>query len=233
MLAWFRRHDRTALLKVIAIALPCLTATALLFWQTRTGPAAQMLGTIGVSALIWLLPSKLRSPNPLLKAFVVLLFVAASAGAVAPLVVDAVPDKPPTKRAQAVNRANRMCNAITSFRPIARLPRGTVFTFVDTGPRLITVTHHSAVAGPYHRNAQQIVDIMKAFRGSEPEAHAIIAKYRADYVLTCPNASTTTIFRAEAPEGFYGQLANDQIPEWLTPIPLPKGSPFRMWRVVR
>ena len=29
------------------------------------------------------------------------------------------------------------------------------------GPRLITVTHHDAVAGPYHRNARQIIDVMQ------------------------------------------------------------------------
>ena len=40
-----------------------------------------------------------------------------------------------------------------------------VFTFVDLGPRLITVTHHDAVIGPYHRNGEQIADVMNAFRG--------------------------------------------------------------------
>ena len=82
-----------------------------------------------------------------------------------------------------------------------------VFTFVDLGPRLITVTHHNAIIGPYHRNGQQIADVMNAFRGSEAQARAIIAKYRADYLLICPNSSTTTIFMAEAPKGFYAQLA--------------------------
>ena len=80
-----------------------------------------------------------------------------------------------------------------------------MFTFVDLGPRLITLTHHDAVAGPYHRNYPQIVDIMKAWRGSEAQAHQIIAdKYHSNYVLTCPNSSTTTIFMSEAPNGFYG-----------------------------
>ena len=75
-----------------------------------------------------------------------------------------------------------------------------MFTFLDTSPRLITVTHHDAITGPYHRNGEQIADVMKAFRGSAEQARAIIGKYRADYLLTCPNSSTTTIFMAEAPE---------------------------------
>ena len=102
-----------------------------------------------------------------------------------------------------------------------------VFTFVDLGPRLITVTHHNAVTGPYHRNGEQIADVMKAFRGSEAQARTIIAKYRSDYLLICPNMSTATIFRSEAPMGFYGQLVSGKVPEWLTPVSLPGNSPFQ------
>ena len=97
---------------------------------------------------------------------------------------------------------------------------------------MITVTHHDSVIGPYHRNGQQIADVMNAFRGSEPQAHAILAKYHSNYLLTCPNSSTTTIFMAEAPKGFYAQLQRGQVPAWLAPITLPANSPFKMWKVV-
>jgi hypothetical protein len=105
-------------------------------------------------------------------------------------------------------------------------------TFVDLGPRLIAVTHHDAITGPYHRNGQQIADVMNFWRGSEPQSHQLATKYRVNYVLSCPNSSTTTIFTAEAPKGFYGQLQNGRVPSWLKPVPLPKDSPYRMWRVV-
>ena len=36
-----------------------------------------------------------------------------------------------------------------------------------------------------------------------------------------------------APKGFYSQLNRGQVPGWLTPVTLPKGSPYKMWRVVR
>jgi hypothetical protein len=121
-----------------------------------------------------------------------------------------------------------------AYRPVAAQPRGLVFTFVDYGPRLITVTHHDGITGPYHRNGQQIADVMNAFRGSADQARSIIAgKYHADYLLTCPMSSTTTIFTSEAPRGFYAQIAKGQVPAWLQPIDFPKDSPFRMWRVVR
>jgi len=107
-----------------------------------------------------------------------------------------------------------------------------VMTFVDLGPRLITVTQHDAITGPYHRNGQQIADVMNFWRGPEPQAHQLAAKYRVNYVLSCPNSSTTTIFMAETPKGFYAQLQRNQVPAWLTAVQLPKDSPYRMWRVV-
>ena len=70
-------------------------------------------------------------------------------------------------------------------------------------------------------------------KASPDQARAIIAKYRADYLLTCPDSSTTTIFLADAPKGFYGQLKQGQVPAWLTPVELPRDSPFKLWRVAR
>jgi hypothetical protein len=43
--------------------------------------------------------------------------------------------------------------------------------------------------------------------------------------------SSATIFMAEAPKGFYVQLTKGRVPDWLEPVELPEGSPFRMWRV--
>ena len=114
------------------------------------------------------------------------------------------------KARQAVNIANNRCPTLAALAPVARQPRGMVLTFVDLGPRLITVTHHDAITGPYHRNARQIIDVMRAWRGDEANARATVARYRVDYVLICPNLSESTIYRSEAPRGFYMQLMREQ-----------------------
>ncbi|HEV2867165.1 MAG TPA: AcrB/AcrD/AcrF family protein, partial [Allosphingosinicella sp.] len=132
-----------------------------------------------------------------------------------------------------VNIANSRCPTLAALHPVAIQPPGTVLTFVDLGPRLITVTPHSAIAGPYHRNAQQILDVMHAWRGDAANARATVERYRVNYVLICPNLSESTVYRAEAPRGFYAQLADGKAPDWLQPVPLPPSSPYRMWRVVR
>ena len=153
-------------------------------------------------------------------------------GAIVPFVLDFIPEPKPTLRDAQIGRANRLCGSLWGLRPVALQPKGLVMTYVDLGPRLITVTHHDAIAGPYHRNGEQIADVMKFWRGPEPQAHALAAKYHANYVLSCPYSSTTTIFTSETPKGFYAQLQSGKVPKWLAPVPLPKDSPYRMWKVV-
>src|SRR5206468_11024112 len=57
-LTWYRWSDRELRRRVIGAALPCLAATLLLFWQTRTGPASQLLAVVGGAALIWMIVPK-------------------------------------------------------------------------------------------------------------------------------------------------------------------------------
>ena len=234
LLAFRNRVDPDRFRRTVAAALPALTALLLLFWQTRTGPAAQMLSLVGAVAIIWVLaPIFDRMRNPMLGVVAVVALALVGFGAVVPLGLKLAPSNKASQRQIEINRANRMCNFIASYRPIAEQPKGVVFTFVDHAPRLITVTHHDSIIGPYHRNGEQIADVMNAFRGSEEEARRIISKYNSDYLLTCPNSSTTTIFLSEAPQGFYAQLSRGNVPGWLTPVTLPENSPFRMWRVER
>jgi hypothetical protein len=132
----------------------------------------------------------------------------------------------------AVNKANNLCPTLWALAPVARVPRGQVLTFVDLGPRLIAVTHHDAVAGPYHRNGQDIIDVMRAFRGTADNARATVERRGIDYVLICPGLSESTIYSSQAKDGFYVQLVRGDVPGWLQPVPLPANSPYRMWRVV-
>ena len=88
------------------------------------------------------------------------LAVLAGLGALVPLAIDYVaPTKPQTARDKAIAKANSQCPSLKAMRPVAKLPPAIIFTFADLSPRLITVTHHRAIMGPYHRNEQQIVDI--------------------------------------------------------------------------
>jgi hypothetical protein len=137
----------------------------------------------------------------------------------------------PSKRVQIVNNASGRCPTIPALAPLDRLPAQNVFTFVDLGPRLITITHHSAIAGPYHRNGDAILDVQHAFKGTPENFRAIAKRHGATLLLVCPNMAESTIYRARAPGGFYDELAHNTVPDWLEPVPLPKKSPLRLWKI--
>lgn len=214
------------------VTLLLLTGIGLLLWQMRAGPATQLLGLPGATALAWMLVRPLaRSRDVALRLSGPILALLAVSGAGAKIVIDAVPGDPPSKTRKAINRANTRCPTLPVLRPISKLPPATILTFVDFGPRLIAVTHHSAIAGPYHRNGAAILDVQHAFRGSVENARAIIRRHGVTMVLICPGMSESTIYASESRNGFYAQLQRGQVPGWLEPVPLPKSSPLKLWRV--
>ena len=235
LLAWRAREDRELLRRIIAVAVPAATALVLLMWQTRTGPAAQMMAAPGAIAIaVILAPLAFNAKSALIRVPGTVLAVLIGLGALVPQIVAQVPGKPKNAMQKKVDIANRSCPSLRALAPVARQPKGIVFSFVDLGPRLISVTRHDTIAGPYHRNDRAIADVMNAFRGDEAQAKRIIVDdYRSDYLLVCPNMSTATIFQAETPRGFYMQLMKGRVPRWLTPIDLGPKSPFLMWKVVR
>jgi len=237
LLLWERRTEPQRFRAVLACALIALTAFGLLFWQTRAAAASQLLGVVGGAALITLLLPRLNAHRHALVGVVgSAALVLVASGALTSLIIELSPQKPekPTSREakKRNNRANALCPTLAAMKPVAKQPKGVVFTFIDLGPRLIAVTHHSAIGGPYHRNGQAIADSMLAFRGSPERARALIAKHKSDYLLICPYMNQATVFKAAAPRDFYGQLEAGKRFPWLQPIDLGKDSPLRMWRVV-
>lgn len=230
---WRTRGDAQKRTAWAALFLLAALSVSLLAWQTRAGPAAQLLSVPGATALAWIVLAWVhaRASLPVRVVGIVLAFILFS-GIGTMYATQMVPDAPARHRPD-VARANRSCPTIPALHPIARQPKGNVLTFVDLGPRLITLTHHNAVIGPYHRNARQILDVMLAWRGTPENARATVERHRIDYVLICPNLSESTVYRVEAPRGFYSQLVNGKVPAWLDPVALPAGSPYRMWRVRR
>jgi hypothetical protein len=230
---WRHRREADRLVAWAAAAAPALLGAGLLLWQSRAGPAAQLLAVPGATALAWILiPLVWNSRYMAVRVLGTVLAFLLASGILVQQAAGLIPQKQ-NPAMKPVNRANGLCPTLWALKPVALQPRGQVLTFVDLGPRLITVTPHSAVAGPYHRNGRDIVDVMLAFRGSAENAHAIVARRHVDYVLICPGMSESTIYASEAPGGFYTQLARGRVPDWLSPVALPAASPYKMWRVVK
>ena len=81
------------------------------------------------------------------------------------------------------------------------------------------------------RGQAAILDIHHAFRSADPAvAREVMRRHGATLLLICPGMSETTIYASTAKRGFYAQLARGRVPVWLAPVPLPAGSPFKLWR---
>ena len=232
LIALWRARGRPAFARWLPVTLFTAFAVLMLLWQVRAGPAAQLLAVPGATALAWLLVPwclghRLMAVRVLgsVAAFLVISGLAAS------LALRFLPAGKPGKTTLIVQRANARCASIPALQALNRFPTTVMFTHVDLGPRLITLTHHYGIAGPYHRNGDAILDVHHAFTGTSDNFRAIAKAHGARMLLTCPNMAETTVYRAKAKTGFYGQLAKGQVPSWLIPVPLPKGSPLRLWRI--
>ena len=115
LLAWLARRDVDRLQRILGAMVPAAIALALLFWQTRTGPAAQMLAIPGAVTLVWMLaPKTFASNNTLVRVFGTSLVVLAGLGAAVPLVLDNIPKK------QSTRARRRSPGPITIARPCGR-----------------------------------------------------------------------------------------------------------------
>lgn len=225
-----RDTDRLATWGSIALLSTC--GLALLFFQIRAAAAAQLLAVPAATYLIWTVVPRLRaSGNIVVRVVGVAALVLAGSGLLVPFMIRMVPKAPDKPAYAAVRKAGASCSTIPSMAPLNKVPRATVLTMVDLGPRLITLTHHDAIAGPYHRNGTQILDVHRAFNGDEAKARQIARKYGATLLLICPNFAEATVYRAKSPKGFYAKLERGIVPAWLEPVTLPAKSPFKLWRI--
>jgi MFS family permease len=226
-----RMEDRGAAWATIALL--SLGSGLMVLWQARAAPSALVFSVAGATAIGWNILVRTRTHSSVfVRVFGTFAAFLLVSGLAVQLVAGRLPNpdaaKPGMKR---VNHANASCATLTSMRPVGVLPKATILTFVDLGPRLITITHHDAIAGPYHRNGDAILDIQHAFRGTPDDARNTARKHGASLLLICPNMSESTIYKSQAPKGFYMQLVAGKIPAWLERVPLPTNSPFMLWRI--
>ncbi len=228
---WRNRRDQAQAVRWMVMGILATFAFAFCFFQTRAGPAAGALAIAGASMLGWMVITWAERLRPLLRMIALTAGFYFVSGLGFQVAATALPAAKQGVTVRNATRANHTCATLTAFRPLNGIPPATLFTFLDLSPRLIVATHHSAITGPYHRNGRNIADVMKAFGGSAEQAHAIVLRHHADYVLICPGISEATIYARRAPNGFYSELARGHPPGWLQPVALPGTTPYRLWKV--
>lgn len=229
---WIFRREPGRFWPWLMVALLSVVSVALLLWQTRVGPAAQLLAIPGAAAFAYVTLTRLffgRGWKLRLGALVGLVLIGCTFAAYQ-LSFDLGMDKP-SQRHREIRSAGAKCRSLTALKALDQLAPATIFTMVDLGPRILATTHHSAIAGPYHRNGEAILDIHHAFDGGPERFRTIAAKHGARYLLICPDFPEGTVYQARSPKGFYAQMLKDKVPQWLTPVNLGEGLPYRLYRI--
>ncbi|SCW49757.1 hypothetical protein SAMN02927924_00939 [Sphingobium faniae] len=244
---WDSRRDAERLWAWVTVGLMMLFSTALLFWALRAGPAAQLMAIPPAAWAAHRLLLLMTTARPVIRAtaWAAMLLLAAFVFAY-PLYPRIKNDlaamlgetpkswRPQAKaRSDAIKKANGRCRSLPALEVLDDLPPATIFTMVDLGPRIIATTHHSAVAGPYHRNGAVILDIHHAFDGPADAFRPIAAKHHATYLLICPDFPEGTIYQARSPRGFYADLMRGKAPAWLHPVTIRSGAtlPYTLYRI--
>jgi hypothetical protein len=232
LLGWYREKDERRAARWRALVVLSIFSLAMLLWQTRAAASAQLIGVLGATMLVAAALHGLNRVPPVPRFGATVLLLALVSGLAGQWVLKHLPRKPAaTGYTRTVAQADRECQSAHFLRQIEAMPIGLVMTHVDLGPRLIAMTHHRAVAGPYHRNGKAIVDVMRFFRGSTTQAERIARRWKLDYVLVCPGMPESTIYRARNPDGLYMKLMANHAPRGLEAVPLPTPTPYRLWRV--
>ncbi|KQN10113.1 hypothetical protein ASE85_04110 [Sphingobium sp. Leaf26] len=244
---WDARRDAERLWDWATVGAMMVFSTALLFWQLRAGPAAQLLAippaAWAAHRLVAAILTGTRRVRIAAGVGVALLTAIACAYPLYPQLVRLYQEATGTKprpwrpsaiaRTDAIKKANGQCRTLPALEVLDQLPPATIFTMVDLGPRLIATTHHSAIAGPYHRNGATILDMHHAYDGPADGFRAIAAKHHATYLLVCPNFPEGTIYQSRSPRGFYAGLMRGTVPHWLVSVELKTGMmlPYQLYRI--
>lgn len=143
------------------------------------------------------------------------LFAPASAGAAPGGTIDRVSD----------------CRLDRAAQTLATLPRGELLVPLDIGPAILLDTPHGVVATGHHRAGHAMREVIDAFTGTPDAAHRIVSRRTIAYVALCPDLNEPATYYRAAPDGFAAKLRDGHAPDWLTPVPMPAGVGFKVWRV--
>ena len=180
---------------------------------------------------LYLLPRWRRSQSVLPRVGGTLAAVALMTGLWVMVPIAAIPDGTSDEPAANRARASLDCPDERAFAPIRALPDATILTPIDMAPRLIVMTRHNGIAGPYHRNGDAMLDVFYAFRGDAARLDETIQRYGVRYVMICPGMSGGSHYGRDDPASNYARIVAGDPPAGLMPVALPEGSPFIVYRV--
>jgi hypothetical protein len=132
---------------------------------------------------------------------------------------------------EADARTRRGCFASASYEQLANLPAGMIATDIDYGPFILALTHHSALAGPYHRLSAGILAAHRVFALPPQGARDVVLRNHVVYVATCGVDPLADLTADERTASLSHHLAAGDLPDWLEKLPVKDGDVFTVYRV--
>ena len=100
---------------------------------------------------------------------------------------------------------------------------------LDLAAPLLHASRHAVLGGPYHRGADGALATNRLLAETRFDAAlSLVRDRRVDVILICPGMGLVS---APEPGSLIRRLLEGAPPAWLDPVPLPAGSPLRLFRV--
>jgi hypothetical protein len=125
-----------------------------------------------------------------------------------------------TKQRIISSGAAGTCQRARDYTPLARLPRGRVLAFIDSGPFILLESNLAVFAAPYHRNQAGNVAMLDMFLSAPDDAQRLMAEHDIAYVVFCRGAPESYNYAANAPAGLAAALRRGNVPSFLERISL-------------
>jgi hypothetical protein len=231
-----RKVDRAAAWRWATVIALQAALLAVAMWEVRGAAAANFVAAaLLVASLAMLLPPatsgvRLWGQRPVTVA-AALMLTPLLLEIVGNSVAHAVQPVAETSRTDP-SLLRRHCRYVSSFSALNALPAGRALALIDAGAAILLQTPHSVLAAPYHRNNDGNLAAINTFLAPPTEAYASMIANGIDYVVTCADAPEVRLYKHYAPDGLAAQLARDNVPKYLEPVPL-GDSPLQAYRFIR
>jgi hypothetical protein len=104
------------------------------------------------------------------------------------------------------------CRSHTAIGSLAALPKGVVLSTLNLGTRILLLTPHDALAAPYHRDPDALLNGIVPFEGDEAGLRAAMDRTGATYLLLCRDQRLADGFSQA------DRLARGEAVDWLEPV---------------
>lgn len=143
----------------------------------------------------------------------------------------------PDMKSYEAEKANRksvlfQCLSESEMRQLNRLPAALLLAPQNLGAHILLETHHSVLAAPYHRNAQGLLDTIRAFNAPQQVAYDFLKKREIAYIVLCPGQDLMRKDGHVAEDALARVFARGDMPNWLETIAFQHGrSVLKVFRV--